>query len=304
MSIETVRARLHEAAVSRQIPQYIEPTTADESGRRQRLRGGALRRGVRLPRSNVGVAPIRSAVPLLRRRRHDGAAARGRRAGGGEIFRGPRGGRVAPRRHARAAGRAGRAALAQARRPGASAAACGAGSNPGRRRRRRRRAAKSGLAAAHNLHCTSSHLCTCTDRNGGWMQVHTSSARCFSSFPALAPRESRALQIEGARGPGQPANHQGAARATSFDHRGHGRGRGGPGGRAEQRKWGLGGAPGPGPPVRAGRGGRGGGAGCGPGGDPIYEQRRRRGARRAERRRGGLGGPPRRNNGGGRGGDT
>ena len=27
MSIETVRARLHEAAVSRQIPQYVEPTT-------------------------------------------------------------------------------------------------------------------------------------------------------------------------------------------------------------------------------------------------------------------------------------
>ena len=94
-----------EAARSRRIATNSTVRRADYGwtsldGARVESGGGRLR----LSRS-VGVAHIiRSAVPVLRRRRHDGAAARGGRAGGGESFRSASLGRLAPRRHARAAG--------------------------------------------------------------------------------------------------------------------------------------------------------------------------------------------------------
>ena len=47
MSIETVRARLHEAAVARQIPQYIEPTTGGRVWTAPALRAAAEACGCR-----------------------------------------------------------------------------------------------------------------------------------------------------------------------------------------------------------------------------------------------------------------
>ena len=47
MSIETVRARLHEAAVSRQIPQYVEPTTGGRVWTAPALRAAAEACGCR-----------------------------------------------------------------------------------------------------------------------------------------------------------------------------------------------------------------------------------------------------------------
>jgi hypothetical protein len=47
MSIETVRARLHEAAVSRQIPQYVEPTTGGRVWTAPALKAAAAACGCR-----------------------------------------------------------------------------------------------------------------------------------------------------------------------------------------------------------------------------------------------------------------
>ena len=47
MSIETVRARLHEAAVSRQVPQYVEPTTGGRVWTAPALRAAAEACGCR-----------------------------------------------------------------------------------------------------------------------------------------------------------------------------------------------------------------------------------------------------------------
>ena len=54
MSIETVRARLHEAAVSKRIPQYVEPTTGGRVWTAPALKAAAEACGTAISVSGLG----------------------------------------------------------------------------------------------------------------------------------------------------------------------------------------------------------------------------------------------------------